>query len=193
LGWWYRRALTPTLCRTRSRRPRLRRAQGGAHRNDGWPGARRRVFLPVCLVFPYVWTFALSAVSPFLIRQFGRNLMGTMLPFAEYLPLLVLVYFGVKRLANLGMNRWWCLAAFVPILNVWVGFRCFACPAGYAHHRKLDGPGIALAILYWLMILAIVLILASLAAVFFGVIDSPELQQQLREALRTTGRPARRP
>lgn len=110
-----------------------------------------------------------------MIKLFGRNLMGTILPVAEYLPLVVVVYFVVKRLANLGMSRWWCLAAFVPILNVWAGFRCFACPAGYAHHKKMDGPGIALAILYWLMILAIALILASLAAVFFGVGPLPKI------------------
>jgi hypothetical protein len=92
---------------------------------------------------------------------------------------VVLVYFGLMRVWNLGMNRWWYLAMFVPILNLWMGYRCFACPAGYAYHKKMDGPGILLAIIYVLMILLGVCILA----VFYGAIHNPELQQQLRDAL----------
>ena len=149
-----------------------------------WPGARRRIFLAVCLVFPFAWGFALSALGPFLGIRFGKNLMGTILPFAEYVPLLVLLYFGAKRLANLGMSRWWCLAAFMPILNLWLGFRCFACPPGYARYRKMDGPGIALAILYWLVILSGILILASVASAFLDTLSGVELQQQLREVFR---------
>jgi hypothetical protein len=44
----------------------------------------------------------------------------------------------------------------------------------------MDGPGIALAILYSLMILLSVLIVA----VFYGTINSPELQKLLGEAIR---------
>jgi hypothetical protein len=106
--------------------------------------------------------------------------MGTILPVAAFVPLVVLAYFGLIRLLNLGMNRWWYLAIFVPILNLWVGYRCFACPAGYAYHKKMDGPGIALAILYSLTILLSVLIVA----VFYGAIDSPALQKLLGEAIR---------
>jgi uncharacterized membrane protein YhaH (DUF805 family) len=140
-----------------------------------WPGARRRSFLLASLVFPFAWGFALSAISPFLVTQFGKTLMETILPVAALLPLVVLVYFGLKRLRNLGMSRWWGLAFFAPILNIWVGFRCFACPAGYAHHKKMDGPGI----LYSLMILLIVLILAALVAILLGAIESPELKKLL--------------
>jgi hypothetical protein len=150
-------------------------------KDAAWPGARRRSFLLIILAFPIVWKFALSAISPFLVKQFGANLMGTILPFAAFVPLVVLVYFGLLRVWNLGMSRWWFLAMFVPILNLWVGYRCFACPAGYAYHKKMDGPGIILAILYVLMILLCVLSLA----VFFGAIHNPELQQQLRDAIRT--------
>ena len=85
------------------------------------------------------------------------------------------------------------MAYFVPILNMWVGFRCFACPAGYAYHKKMDGPGIVLAIFYWLMVLLSILIVIAFVALFFGTIDSPELQEQIREAIRSASKPAEQP
>ena len=66
----------------------------------------------------------------------------------------------------------------MPILNFWVGYRCFACPAGYAYHKKLDGVGIFLAIVYWLMIAVVLLAVAAVIAVLLGAVGSPELQQQ---------------
>ena len=149
-----------------------------------WPGARRRSFLLACLVFPFVWEFAFSAVSPFLGKLFGPDLMESILPAAAFVAPAVLIYFGLIRLSNLGMSRWWYLAICVPILNLWVAYRCFACPAGYAYHKKMDGPGIALAVLYGLTVSSCTLLLAALVAVFFGAIDSPELQAQLREVIR---------
>jgi hypothetical protein len=47
----------------------------------------------------------------------------------------------------------------------------------------MDAPGIVLAVLYWLMILLGILILAAAVAVFFNVIDQPELKEQIREAI----------
>jgi hypothetical protein len=82
------------------------------------------------------------------------------------------------------MSRWWYLGNLVPILNLWVSYRMYVCPAGYAYHKKLDGAGVVLAILYWLMILLAVLMLASILAVMFGALGSPELRQQVEEALR---------
>ena len=144
--------------------------------NATWPGARRRSFFLISLVFPFAWHHASAAISPFLIKQFGQVLMGQILPAAAFAPLVVLVWFGLKRLVNLGMSRWWCLAVFAPVLNLWVGYRCFACPPGYAYHKKLDGPGIALAILYWLVMLA------AFVALLCGAIRSPALQEHLRGA-----------
>ncbi|MCX6878817.1 MAG: DUF4339 domain-containing protein, partial [Verrucomicrobia bacterium] len=152
--------------------------------NVAWPGAHRRSLLLITLVFPFAWEYALNAISPLLVKQFGQALMGKILPAAPLVPLVVLVYFLLKRLMNLGMSRWWCLAVFAPILNLWVGYRCFACPAGYAYHKKMDGPGIALAILYWLIMLLAVLILAACVALLCGAIHSPALQEQLRVLIR---------
>ena len=78
------------------------------------------------------------------------------------------------------MSRWWFLAAFAPVLNLWIGYRCFVCPAGYAYHKKLDVSGIALAILYGLILLSAGMILA----LHFGVIDSPKIEKQLRVLIR---------
>lgn len=158
-------------------------------RNVAWPGARRRSLLLITLILPFAWHHALGALSPFLVKQFGPVLMGKILPAAALVPLVVLLHFGLKRLLNLGMSRLWCLAVFAPILNLWVGYRCFACPAGYAYHKKMDGPGIALAILYWLIMLSAVLILAAFVALLCGATSSPALQEQLRDVIRIASKP----
>jgi hypothetical protein len=144
--------------------------------DESWPGARRRSLFLMTLVFPFAWHYALTETSPFLIKQFGQVMMGKILPFAVFVPLVTLVHFGLKRFVNLGMSRWWSFAIFAPILNLWVGYRCFVCPAGYAYHKKLDLPGIALAILYWLIVLSV----GGILMLHFGAIDSPALEKQLR-------------
>jgi hypothetical protein len=84
------------------------------------------------------------------------------------------------------MSRWWFLGNFVPLLNFWVGYRTFACPAGYAYHKKLDGAGIFLAIVYWLMILLVIVSIAVAVAILLGAIGDPELRQQIESAIRAT-------
>lgn len=147
---------------------------------ESWPGARRRSLLLVTLLFPLIWEYMLAAGSPFLIKQAGPVIMGKILPYASFVPLAVIAHFWLQRLVNLGMSRLWILAVFAPVLNLWLGYRCFVCPAGYAYDRKLDGPGILLAVLYGLMMLAGASVLASMVALRFDMIESPELQQQLR-------------
>ena len=119
-----------------------------------WPGGRRRSFLLATLILPFAWQHALAAASPFLINRFGPAIMGQILPYAAFAPLVLLLHLGVGRLVNLGMSRLWCLAVLAPGINLWLGYRCFACPPGYAFHQKLDGRGIALAMAYWLVMLA---------------------------------------
>jgi hypothetical protein len=151
--------------------------------STSWPGARRRSLLLITLVFPFAWHHALNASSPFLVERFGQTLMGKILPAAALLPLAILIYFGLKRLVNLGMSRLWFLAVFAPVLNLWVGYRCLACPPGYAYHKKLDGPGIALAAIYWFIILTLLLLLTAHVALLSGAIQSPGLQAQIRGLL----------
>jgi uncharacterized membrane protein YhaH (DUF805 family) len=93
------------------------------------------------------------------------------------------VSLALRRFANLGMSGWWLLGSLVPILNWWVGYRLFACPPGYAMHKKMDGAGIALAILYWLGVALGLAVFALFVVVLIGAAGSPEFQQKLKEVI----------
>ncbi len=143
----------------------------------------------MCLIFPFGWSAGIAAGSVFLNERLGPQIMQVALPLANVVPFIVSLVFSLKRLVNLGMSRWWYLGNLVPFLNFWVGFRCFACPAGYAIHKKLDGVGIFLAIIYWLAVAVAILALAVMVALLAGAIGTPEIQQQIRDALRTATAP----
>ncbi len=152
---------------------------------DGsWPGARRRSFYLMTLLFPFIWNLGFALGATALAQQFGAEIMGVATLGAAFVPLVFAIYYGLQRLTNLGMSRWWYLGNLVPFLNLWVSYRMYVCPAGYAYHKKLDGPGVVLAILFWLMILLGLLMLATFVAVMFGAINNPELRQMFDEALR---------
>jgi hypothetical protein len=153
-------------------------------REGGWPGARRRTFLLMTILFPFVWSFVLSFAGAMLGQQLGPEITAGVNIAASLVPFIVGIHFGLARLVNLGMSRWWYLGNFVPFLNLWVGYRCFACPAGYAYHKKLDGPGVALAILYWLLVVLTIIVIVGVIALLFGAVNNPEVQDQLREAIR---------
>jgi len=177
-----------------------------------WPGSRRRSYLAMTILFPFAWNLVFSRLAEFLNQQLGPQIMGVVGLSAAFLPMAVGIYFGLARLVNLGMSRWWYPLNLTPLLIGWVGFRysqaaggwllwslagvsmipflwlgyrCFACPAGYAFHKKIDGVGVALAILYWLLMLVTIIAIVVLAAILLGAIDSPELQERLQEILRT--------
>ncbi len=164
--------------------PKQNDAAGMLGPEGGWPGARRRSFYLMTILFPILWNIGFAFVVPLLQQQFGKEIMGVATIGAMFVPVIVAIAYGLKRLVNLGMSRWWYLGNFVPILNLWVSYRMYVCPAGYAFHKKLDGVGVALAILYWLMILLAVLMVASIIAMMFGAIGSPEMRQQFEEAFR---------
>lgn len=164
--------------------PQQDEAAGMLAPEGGWPGARRRSFYLMTILFPILWNVGFAFVAPLLQQQFGKEITGVATVGAMFIPWIVAIAYGLKRLVNLGMSRWWYLGNFVPILNLWVTYRMYVCPAGYAFHKKLDGPGVALAILYWLMILFVILMIASLIAMMTGVIGSPEIQQQIEDAIR---------
>ena len=71
------------------------------------------------------------------------------------------------RLKNIGSSPWWCLGLLVPLLNIFIGFRCLICPEGYADTKKLDTAGKIIAgIILGLFVLIIVLVV--LAVTFSG-------------------------
>jgi hypothetical protein len=156
----------------------------GMAMESDWPGARRRSFLIATLLFPLLWNSMFVVGSRLLIGQLGPEIMTSIGLVAAFLPLVVGIYFSLMRLVNLGMSRWWLLGLFVPLLNLWVAYRCFACPAGYAYHKKLDGAGIGLAILYWLLL---ALIVAAAVAAWLYASELPSELQGLFEKARRSG------
>ena len=180
------------------------------HRIGAWPGARRRSYLAMTIIFPVVWNFVFSSTAGFLTVLLGPHIMGVVGIVAVLLPLGVGVQFGLARLQNLGMSRWWYLVNLLPVLITaaglryyeavggwlpaslagvtlipffWLGYRCFACPAGYAFHKKIDGVGIALAIVYGVLMLVTIAAIGVVAAVLLGTLDNPELQARMQELL----------
>lgn len=150
-----------------------------------WPGAPRRSLLVVALVLPFVWNAAWRASQPVLSGKFGTILMDRMTWFAAWVPLVLILLFAWKRLLNLGMNRWWSLALLAPVLNLWVGYRCFACPRGYAVHRRMDAAGVLLGLVYWVGVIAVLSSLSGLSGPWSAWVEPTGLKTQLARAIQS--------
>jgi hypothetical protein len=153
-------------------------------REGGWGGARRRSFLFAAVFFPVFWHAALPIAASMLTRELGPEIVYYLVFIGSFLPPVVAIYVGILRLVNLGMSRWWILAHFVPGLNLWLGYRTCACPAGYAWHKKLDGIGVFLSIVYWLLVLIGLLALAAFVAMMAGALGGPEMRDHAFEIIR---------
>ncbi|BCU77295.1 GYF domain-containing protein [Luteolibacter sp. LG18] len=135
----------------------------------------------------FIGTIVLSAVgtyAPGLIRPQIASLIEGHENVMMAVPVLVVIgniVLGVKRLRNVGMSGWWFLGHLVPFLNLWVGYRAFACPGGYNFHRKMDGAGIFLAIIYWLLVLASLVAAVAVIMIAAGLLGSPEVHDKLQE------------
>ena len=163
--------------------PKHESASASMAKEGGWPGARRRSYLLVTIFFPALWMGLLGVLAPLLASQLGPQIMTVVAPLIPIVPAIVVIVFALKRLVNVGMSRWWFLGNFVPILGFWVGYRCFACPGGYAYHKKLDGAGIFLAIVYWLLLTIGLAVFGLALAALMGAVGSPELKQKILEAV----------
>lgn len=150
---------------------------------EDWPGARRRSYLFMVLLFPFLWMLVLAFVGTLMGQGAGSEAMALVAAGGTLVPVITGIAYGLMRLTNLGMSRWWFLGNFVPFLNLWVAYRCFACPAGYAYHKKMDGVGIFLAIVYWLLLILALIGLIVTVAVMAGELGTPEMRQQILEAL----------
>ena len=145
-----------------------------------WPGSRRRSFLFVWIIFPIVWVLGLEFGKSHLQALIGPELMKIAEIWLPYLPLILGLFILIGRFRNLGMSPLWTLVSWVPLINLWLGHRCFSCPAGYAYHKKMDGVGIFLAIIYWLFV--IVFILAGLS--FLSTLGDSEIRGSFMDTLR---------
>lgn len=156
---------------------RVREDDARLHYAVEWPGLRRRAYLAGTILFPFILSFA----SGFM-RARGLNA-----PWVQWgstgLLWIVSLYVTLQRFANLGMSRWWVFANLVPFLNLWTGYRLFACPAGYAQTRKLDGIGTFLAIFYWLMLVLGIVIVAFAIYYLLHAGGNPEIRRIIGEAM----------
>ncbi|WP_193212525.1 GYF domain-containing protein [Luteolibacter marinus] len=157
-------------------------------------GTGRMGYIMGAGVVPAVLMAGWQFVVPVLARYTPEDL-------AVYLPMVVFPLAGlmvlvtlVKRFHNLGMTGWWFLGFAIPILNLWLGYRCLACPAGYADVKRLDGIGKFVAFLYWGSILAgIGLAVAAMVGAFGAMKESGLIEDVTRqlEELRKTAVPER--
>lgn len=145
------------------------------------PGAGRLGYFLGMLVLPTLVAVGLALA----LQQFQESIPANLLPFAPLLfvlvPLVALVI-TVKRFQNLAMSGWWWLGLLVPILNLWLNYRLFAAPPGYAFTRKLDGIGKFLAVIYWLALIASVVVpVLFLPAAIDQMKESGEWDQLIRQ------------
>lgn len=140
-----------------------------------WPGVGRGMFFFMVFIFPLLFAVGIGAAKILVKDSLEPALLDMISGGLLLLPVLFLIAFTLKRFQNLGMTRWWFFGQFVPVLSFWVQYRLFACPPGYAHHKKLDGLGWFLAILYWLLTLAVAAVIGYSAYLF--TTDPDKLQE----------------
>lgn len=129
-----------------------------------YPGFGRLAYVGMqilLMIVLLVLVFIASAVT-------GQDLQGAGI--ATLLVLLVStaggIYIGLKRVQNLGMSGWAILWSFVPIMNIWIGWRALACPEGYEDHRQLDTAGKVITGL-WIALIALA-VLGNIVALAGG-------------------------
>jgi hypothetical protein len=149
---------------------------------EEWPGFGRGRYLFTVFVLPFLLNFGIAAAKPLLDSQIGAQVAGYLVLGVMILSVIVVIQATLERFANLGMSKLWFFGQFVPILNIWLGHRTIACPAGYADHKKMDGIGIFLAILYWLGVLLSFATFGLIIYLAFAGANDPEFQNKLREA-----------
>ena len=133
-----------------------------------FPGTGRVGYVMGTVVIPVLmivgWQFAVPLMKPYAPEAYAGYLPMVVFPLAGFLSLMSVL----NRLHNLGMTRWWFFGFAIPVLNFWLGFRCLACPAGYAVRKKLDGMGKLVAVLYWVAVLSGVGLMAAGMVGAFG-------------------------
>ncbi len=91
--------------------PQSDESAGMLSQEGGWPGARRRSFYLMTVLFPFVWNFGFAFGAALLAQQFGPEIMGVATIGAAFVPLVVAILFWLMILLVLLM-----IAAFVAIM-----------------------------------------------------------------------------
>jgi hypothetical protein len=140
-----------------------------------WPGVGRGSFFFFTCIFPFLWCFAIAFSMYLLDGKIAPDIHKFIPLLLILVPITLMVVVFLKRFQNLGMSRVWFLGLFVPFLSLWLKYRTFACPPGYAHNKKLDGLGWLLAILYWLPTLAVLVVTTSI--IYLAVSDPDKFKE----------------
>jgi uncharacterized membrane protein YhaH (DUF805 family) len=110
-----------------------------------YPGyGRLRYFLTNLIITVVFYAIMFAVIFAALGSGGGEGAGGAIMIVILVLGLGVMVvsfYTAYQRVKNLGMSGWALLWTLVPIMNMWIGWRMFACPAGYEDHRTLDTAG----------------------------------------------------
>lgn len=121
-----------------------------------WTGVGRATYLFVCYILPFLWVAGVGFGTKFLEGKVEAGILAIGGLVLCLVPLILAFAATLQRFQNLGMSRVWFLGLFAPLLNLWVWYRLFACPPGYAYHKKLDPIGWALAVFHWGAVLLLV-------------------------------------
>ncbi|MEK7953153.1 GYF domain-containing protein [Luteolibacter soli] len=144
-----------------------------------FPGTGRMGYLMGTLVVPVIlivaWQFALPFLQPHVPGNLQKYLPPVIFPLAGLLSLATVV----KRFRNVGMSGLWFFGLLVPVLNIWLGYRLLACPAGYSVGRKLDTAGKLVAVLYWGTLIAGIGLSVAAGVGAFGELKESGMLQEI--------------
>ena len=174
--------------------PPVAAAQAGGKPSDGdmdeylaeekeyTDGTSRGGYIFICYILPVIIGVGLGFGMEFLVSAIGEKMAPIAILVLMIVVLLLIISTTLNRFLNLGMSRWWFFGLIVPFLNYWLGYRLFACPAGYVEHKKLGGAGWFLTVIYWLPLLA-----AAGIGVFVAVKGPEAIQTMMEDGLTKMG------
>jgi hypothetical protein len=143
--------------------------------DQDWEGVPRGGFFFFCCLFPVIWFVGIFYGAKMLKGVVPDNLFPILLALLAIVPLITGTFAILQRFQNLVMSRYWFFGLFVPGLNIWLGYRLFACPPGYGERKKLKMLGWVLAVIYSLIVMAAIGLGAMVA------IKGPEIFEDVIE------------
>jgi len=129
-------------------------------------GIGRVAYIVGTIIITIVFYALLVAVAFSMLKSGGdgAGAAGVGMFVLVLLMIAATMYIGVKRVQNLGMSGWAVLWSLVPFMNIWIGWRMFACPAGYEDHRTLDTAGKVITGI-WIGLFALAIVVNIFAAI----------------------------
>jgi hypothetical protein len=148
-----------------------------------WPGTSRGAYFFMLFIFPILLGVGYYFAKDYIAAIVGPISVGYVPSILTLIICLLILAASVSRFTNLGMSGAWIFGYLIPLLNVWLGYRAFACPPGYAYNKKMDGIGMLLALIYWFLVIAYIAAAVGLGAVLLGSLGTKEQRDQLIKML----------